>query len=139
MRRVGVLSVGLVVVMLGLGSTVLQSCGKGNEKRTRERCEICDGRINEGCRQECLDLCLPTDADCEARCTRECDQCKKELSCQACASSCTGSELRCAPTDEVITCEDGNFGEGPQASPQPTTTLPRTATPVASPTVSASP
>lgn len=139
MRRVGVLSVGLMVVMLGLGSTVLQSCGKNKDKRTRERCEICDGHIDKDCRRECLDLCLPDDADCDARCDRECDQCKKELSCQACASSCTASELRCAPTDEVISCEDGNFGEGPEASPRPTSTAPSTATPVVSPTVSASP
>ena len=119
MRRVGVLAVGVSLMVLALGGVVLQSCGGNDDKRTRERCEICDGHVDEDCRRECRKFCLPTEPDCEGRCTRECDQCKKELSCQVCAGSCTGTVFRCAPVDEVITCEDGTFGEGPQA-PEPT-------------------
>jgi hypothetical protein len=131
MRRVGVLSVGVLIALLALGGVALQSCGNGNnDKRTREICEVCDGHIDEDCRRECRKFCLPTE-DCEDRCTRECDQCKKDLSCQACAGSCTGAELRCAPIDEIVTCEDGRFGEGPEATSLPMQTL--TPTPAATP------
>jgi len=129
MRRVRVLSMGLMVAMFGLGAISLQSCGGDEAERTRERCEVCDGFVEGDCLRECRRFCLPDEEDCENRCTIECDQCKKDLSCQACASGCTGTTLRCAPVDELIMCEDGTFGEGDPASPVPTPSPGSTATP----------
>ena len=105
-----------------MAAAALQSCGSkqdNDERRTIERCEVCVDKIEGDCLRECRRLCLPDDADCDDRCTRECDQCKKDLRCQPCASGCTGTVLRCAPVDEAITCDDGVFGVGPAPSPTP--------------------
>jgi len=116
-----------LALMVALGAA-LHACGNGGgDKRQRERCDVCDPtQIDPECVKQCLPFCSPSEsaAECADRCNVECDRCKAELECQACSADCTGTIGRCAPTNEVITCEDGDFGGGPGATPQPTATSP---------------
>src|SRR4051794_23201161 len=112
MRLIKLLPAVALAIALALASIALQSCGGDNgDNRDQERCEACDGHIVQDCFRECVRDCLPDDLDCQSRCTRQCDTCKKDLRCVPCNGSCTTNEFfRCAPIDEVITCEDGVFG-----------------------------
>ncbi len=100
----------VLMLLLALAAAfALHACGSSHDKRTRERCEVCDpAEIDRHCVDQCKDFCAPGE-DCVARCNRECDRCKAELECRACASGCTGSVSRCAPVDEPLVCEDGTF------------------------------
>ena len=96
-----------IAIALALGS---HGCGTSSDKRARQRCASCDpAQIESGCVRACLPFCVPDDPDCIDRCNRECDRCKADLECHACVSDCTGTVARCAPADELLTCEDGVF------------------------------
>lgn len=106
--------VGAVLLALILGSAALglHACGDDGNDRDRERCEVCDPADVDGdCLEECEEFCSDSEsaADCDARCQRQCDQCKDELRCAPCTAACTGATSRCAPVDETLTCDDGQF------------------------------
>src|SRR3982751_6063746 len=125
MRLMNVLSAVALAMTLALASIALQSCGSSNsDNRDQERCDICDGDVVQDCFSQCVLFCLPDDPDCETRCTRQCDTCKKNLRCVPCNGACTSNEFfRCAPIDEVIACEDGSYGgSDTSATPHPTGT-----------------
>ena len=143
MRPLQALSAIALAATLAVASIALQSCGGGNgDNRDLERCDVCDGHVIQDCFHECVKFCLPDDPDCQTRCTRQCDQCKKDLRCVPCNGSCTTNEFfRCAPIDEVITCEDGTFGgSDTSATPHPTETpVPTSTAATPAPTSTAAP
>lgn len=107
-RDVGLRGTVLLVLMLALATLGLHGCGGNDRERDRERCDVCDPRIDQGCRRECMRFCLAGEP-CEARCQMECDECTAELRCAPCTAGCTGAAFRCAPADERFTCGDGEF------------------------------
>ena len=107
-RRVGSAYAVALLLALGLAIVTLHACGESRDERDKERCEVCDPEIDRDCFNECVDFCLPGD-DCVPRCERQCDECKDDLRCVACSADCTGSEFRCAPQDETLSCADGQF------------------------------
>ena len=108
MKKTAGLPTVLALVLALVGGIALHACGQ-DDKRTRERCETCDpAEIDRHCVDQCKDFCAPGE-DCTARCNRECDRCRAELECRTCTSGCTGTVSRCAPVDEPLTCEDGEF------------------------------
>jgi hypothetical protein len=107
----------LLLAMLALAAVGLAACGGDSdpdEERATRLCRLCDPRPNPGCVRECRRFCVEDEADCLARCERQCDECRRDLRCTACLGDCTGTATRCAPVDEAVICEDGSYG-GPPA------------------------
>ena len=110
-RRV-VIGAVLAVLLAGAG---LSACGDDDERQEKV-CKSCQPDVGRQCFNECRDLCLQGDPNCETRCAAQCDECRRDLVCSECRGDCTGTLLRCAPTNETVQCEDGTFG-GPQPTP----------------------
>ncbi len=111
-KGAGSIGAALLALLLGTAALGLHACGGGGHDRDRERCETCNpADIDGDCLEECEEFCSDSEtaAECDARCQRQCDQCKDELRCTSCIAGCTGTESRCAPLDETLTCEDGQF------------------------------
>jgi hypothetical protein len=123
-RRVAI-GMGLALVLAG---AALVACGGGHTARDTKVCQACTVHINQGCFDECQRLCLPDDPNCDTRCAAQCDQCRRDLVCGPCRADCTGTTLRCAPTNETVECDDGTYG-GPITA---TTTAATSPTPLAS-------
>ena len=102
-----ILGAGLLVVALGAG--LLSACGDSKGDREREVCERCDAHVDQGCFNECRELC-GTDPNCDTRCAAQCDECRRDLVCSECRGSCTDDRPRCAPTNETVQCDEGVFG-----------------------------
>ena len=92
-----------------LGAATFSACGGDDGDRERKVCERCDGHIDQGCFNECRELC-GSDPNCDTRCNAQCDECKRDLVCAPCRENCTDADLRCAPTNETVSCDEGVFG-----------------------------
>ncbi len=113
-----------------LVAAVLSACGGDNTSRDTKVCQTCNAGLNQGCFDECRRLCLPDDPNCDTRCAAQCDQCRRDLVCGPCRAGCTGTTLRCAPTNETVECDDGTYGGAvatttASTSPTPLATAPR--------------
>ena len=109
MKKAAGSSIALAVLLALAAAVALHACGSSSDRRTRERCEVCDpAQINPDCLDQCMQFCAAGE-DCATRCDRQCDRCKAELECHACTSGCTGTVSRCAPADQPLVCEDGTF------------------------------
>ena len=95
---------------LALAGTTLWACGGSDGDRETRTCGSCNAGVDQGCLDECRDFCLAGDPDCESRCSAQCDECRRDLVCRECRAGCTGTTLRCAPQNEVVTCADGEYG-----------------------------
>ena len=95
-----------------LGGATISACGDGHGDRDRKVCDRCDTHVDDGCFDECRELC-GTDPDCDTRCAAQCDECRRDLVCSACRGSCTDDTPRCAPTNETVQCDEGVFGGVP--------------------------
>jgi hypothetical protein len=113
-RRRIVLSAVAAVLAAGAG---LLACGGGDHARDDKVCRSCDAGVDGECYDQCRDFCVPNDPDCATRCAAQCDDCRRDLVCGACVGDCTGSVLRCAPSNETVTCDDGTFGGIPATPP----------------------
>ena len=100
----------ILVVALVAGGTGLWACGGSDGDRDNKVCQRCDDFVNPGCFNECRELCVANDPNCETRCTAQCDVCRRDLVCGECRDGCTGTILRCAPQNETVECDDGVFG-----------------------------
>ena len=98
------------VLAASLAALTPWACGGGGTDRDTRVCRSCNPGAAQGCVNECRELCLPGDPDCESRCTAQCDECRRDLVCSACRSDCTGTTLRCAPQNETVDCDDGRYG-----------------------------
>jgi hypothetical protein len=96
---------------------VVTACGGGDHDRDDKVCRSCDAGVDRECFDECQDLCVDDDPNCATRCAAQCDDCRRDLVCGACVGDCTGSLLRCAPSNETVSCEDGTFGGVPATPP----------------------
>lgn len=103
-RCVGLL---LAVALAGPG---FSACGGGDHDRETRVCRSCDPDVARGCFNECRELCLAGDPDCDSRCAAQCDECRRDLVCSTCRGDCTGVVLRCAPQNEIVQCADGSYG-----------------------------
>lgn len=106
------------VVAVWLAGAGLFACGGGNHGRDDKVCRSCDAGVDRECYDECRDFCNAGDPDCNTRCAAQCDDCRRDLVCGACVGDCTGSLLRCAPSNETVICEDGTFGGVPATPPE---------------------
>ena len=93
-----------------LAGLALWACGGGDDDRQTRVCHACDPDVARGCFNECRELCVPGDPNCDDRCATQCDECRRDLVCVECRSGCSGTLSRCAPQNEVVDCEDGAFG-----------------------------
>jgi hypothetical protein len=103
--------IGLVLAVV-LGGTSLSACGDGHTDHDEKVCRSCQAGVDHGCFDECRNFCLPDDPNCDTRCAAQCDECRRDLVCSACRENCTGTTLRCAPTNETVACDDGTYGGG---------------------------
>ena len=113
-RRRVLPSAAAAVLMAAIG---LFACGGGDHDRDDKVCRSCAAGVDRECYDECRDLCADGDPDCATRCAGQCDVCRRDLVCGACVGDCTGTLLRCAPTNATVTCEDGVFGGVPATPP----------------------
>ena len=73
-----------------------------------------------GCFNECRELCLAGDPDCESRCAAQCDECRRDLVVRRrAADGCTGDSPRCAPSNETSSAATASYG-GPASPERPT-------------------
>src|SRR5512147_2354962 len=105
-----------------LAGALLAACGNGDDDRQTRVCHACDPDVARGCFNECRELCVPGDPDCDSRCASQCDECRRDLVCLECRGDCTGTLRRCAPQNEVVSCEDGTFGGMTPTAPTPVAT-----------------
>ncbi len=105
-RRI-LIACGLATLLAVAG---LSACGSDDDDRDTKVCRECHPPVDQGCFNECRELCLAGDPDCETRCAAQCDECRRDLVCGSCRAGCTGTAQRCAPTNEAVQCEDGTFG-----------------------------
>jgi len=101
------------LLAVALASSALSACGGGTHDRQTRVCRTCNPDVAHGCFDQCRELCLAGDPNCDQRCAAQCDECRRDLVCLACRDACTGTVLRCAPQDEVVQCADGDFGGQP--------------------------
>ncbi len=94
------------------GGLLFAACGGDKGDREHKVCERCDTHIDDGCFDECHELC-GTDPNCDTRCAAQCDECRRDLVCSACRENCTDDAFRCAPTNETVQCDEGVFGGTP--------------------------
>lgn len=104
-RRAVVIGVALAA-LIGGGA----GCGGGHTSRDKRACETCNVGANPECFDQCRMFCVPNDPNCDARCTAQCDHCRRDLLCGACVADCTGTTTRCAPTNATVVCDDGTYG-----------------------------
>lgn len=114
-RRRTVASVAAAIVFATAG---LVACGGGSHDRDEKVCRSCDAGVDRDCYDQCRSFCVAGDPDCDSRCAGQCDDCRRDLVCGTCVGDCTGSLLRCAPTNETVTCEDGTYGGVPATPPE---------------------
>jgi hypothetical protein len=98
----------LLTAMLGVPT--FWACGGGGTDRDTRVCRSCDPDVARGCFNECRELCVAGDPNCDDRCSAQCDECRRDLVCSVCRGDCTGSKLRCAPQNETVECDDGTYG-----------------------------
>jgi hypothetical protein len=108
-----------VVLTVVLGGATFWACGGNDGDRDEKVCRSCEAGVDRGCFNECRELCVPDDPNCDTRCAGQCDECRRDLVCGACQGDCTGTTLRCAPTNETVQCDDGTFGGVPATAPTP--------------------
>jgi len=99
-----------LLVIAALGGVSLWACGDGGTDRDKKVCHSCELNVDDDCFDDCHELCVAGDENCVPRCTAQCDKCRRDLVCSECVGNCTGSTLRCAPTNETVECDDGTFG-----------------------------
>jgi hypothetical protein len=100
-----------------VAAAAVAACGDGHTSRDAKVCDRCEIGADPDCFRACRDLCLPDDSSCDARCTAQCDDCRRDLVCGACVANCTGTTPRCAPSNETVTCDDGTYGGSLPSSP----------------------
>ena len=105
-RRI-LIAVGLAAI---LGFAGLSACGGNDGDRDTKTCKRCTKPVDQACFNECRDLCVPGDPDCDSRCAAQCDECRRDLVCMDCREGCTGTSPRCAPQNEIVDCGDGRYG-----------------------------
>jgi hypothetical protein len=108
-----------VFLMVVLGGATFWACGGNDGDRDKKVCRSCEAGVEHDCFNECRELCVPDDPNCDTRCAGQCDECRRDLVCGACQGECTGTTLRCAPTNETVQCDDGTFGGVPATAPTP--------------------
>ena len=104
------------VVGLAFCVAAVIGCGGGDDAGDNPEgsCVACDpDAFDFDCFDECRAGCPAggNQEDCEDACDAACDDCPGDLVCSECLDSCTSEEpaFRCAPSDILVACEDGEY------------------------------